>query len=45
MHLAFDLKVPENCPENDILDCKEFWNKVEYEMMARGLCEGHLNEE
>jgi hypothetical protein len=40
---ASDLKVPEPCPENDIGDCKEFWTKVEYEMLVRGLCEGNKN--
>ena len=44
MHLVSDLKVPEPCPDNDIVDCKEFWTKVEYDMLARGLCEGNLTE-
>lgn len=39
-----DLKVPEPSLENDTVDCQQFWSTVEYEMLARGLCKGNVQQ-
>ena len=41
--LVDDLEVPEVSEENDVVDTDFFWEKIELQLLARGLVKGYFS--